>query len=216
MAKRIGLVLALGSPSLLAGLLGPAAEPARADTAQVRMQNTAYSPSTLTIRVGDTVTWTNLDQIPHDVVTTSGPQALRSPMLQRGRSWSFTFRVAGTYAYYCSVHPAMRGRIVVQPRAATPAPSGHAGHDPAPSRTARPTASASSTPRDGTSTPAPSTTSTPSAPAAAQPQPAANASAAPGKSVNPLLPIAGLVCAVAVFCLLLLTSPAAGPEHLDD
>ncbi|POM24799.1 Amicyanin precursor [Actinomadura rubteroloni] len=172
---------------------------ASAAALHVRMKGTAYQSANLTVRVGDTVTWTNLDPVPHDVVTTSGPQALRSPLLQRGRSWSYTFRVPGTYFYYCSVHPDMRARVTVQP-VATPTVHRHA----APAR-----------PRVRTDSPRPRATRS-AAPAvtmpAMTPTQAAPVAAAAGKSVNPLLPIAGLVCVVAVFCLLLLTSPASRPD----
>src|SRR5204862_2259251 len=71
---------------LLAGLLlflnvPFAAGPAAAATQQVMMQDYAFSPAALTVRVGDTVTWMQHDQAPHDVVTTSAPVAFRSPQL---------------------------------------------------------------------------------------------------------------------------------------
>ena len=89
--------------------------PARAASAyHVTLKTYAFHPAALSVRVGDTVTWTNQDTAGHNVVTTSGPASLHSPMLVKGASWSFTFRVAGTYAYYCSVHPDMRGSVVVE------------------------------------------------------------------------------------------------------
>lgn len=53
----------------------------------------------MTVRVGDTVTWMQHDEAPHDVVTTSAPVAFRSPRLSAGQSWSYTFRQPGTYQY---------------------------------------------------------------------------------------------------------------------
>lgn len=173
---------------------------AKAAPFQVQMRSYAFNPAVLTIPAGSSVTWTNQDQAPHNVVTTSGPQTLNGPLLQRGRSWTFTFRVAGTYAYYCSVHPDMRAQIVVTPAAAPAAPSV--------STPARQQAAAVPTPpapAASSSTPTLLPVITPTAAGAPQ---AGVASAAPQRSISPLLPLAGLVCAVVVFCLLLLTSPA--------
>jgi plastocyanin len=210
---RIVLALSLCAPPVL--LTAP--PPAEAATLQVRMKGSAYSPASLTVHTGDTVTWTNLDQVPHDVMTTGGPQPLHSPLLQRGRSWSFTFRLPGTYAYTCSVHPFMRARVTVL-AAATHAPRGHTGPASAPPARPGATPGASATASQAASpTASPSAApAAPSGPAAPSSQPpASNASATSRKSINPLLPMAGLVGAVAVFCLLLLTGPAS-PRELED
>jgi hypothetical protein len=63
-----------------------------------------------------TVTWTNQDTAPH-TVTSEGSGPLDSPNLQKGDSWSFTFTTPGTYAYYCAVHPDMKGPVTVTPAA---------------------------------------------------------------------------------------------------
>ncbi|MFC0110399.1 cupredoxin domain-containing protein [Kibdelosporangium aridum] len=122
--SRILVVLALF-------MLMPAPTAAAA-TQQVHMSGYAYGPGTLTINVGDTVTWTNHDQAPHDAVTTAGPAQFRSPMLNTGQTWSFTFTTPGTYSYYCSVHPDMRGQIVVRQAAQAPTPQQQ--QQPAPSQ----------------------------------------------------------------------------------
>lgn len=87
---------------------------AQAATRQVVIEGYAYSPATLTITVGTTVTWTNEDTAAHDVQTSSGPATLDSPMLDQGEQWSYTFTTAGTYDYYCTVHPEMTARVVVE------------------------------------------------------------------------------------------------------
>ncbi|MDT0322655.1 cupredoxin domain-containing protein [Streptomyces millisiae] len=79
----------------------------------VEIADYAYGPAALTVSVGDTVTWVNNDSAPHNVVTTSGPAALESGTLETGDSWSFTFTEAGTYEYYCSIHPNMTAAITV-------------------------------------------------------------------------------------------------------
>jgi amicyanin len=80
----------------------------------VSISGYAFKPASLTINVGDTVTWTNMDSAPHTVTSSSGPDKLDSPELQKGQSWSFTFRKAGSYSYYCAVHPDMKGSVTVK------------------------------------------------------------------------------------------------------
>lgn len=117
-------------------LPAPAAQ--AATTHQVVMSGYAFAPRSLTITAGDTVTWSNQDQAPHDVKTTSGPAPIHSPMLNKGGSWSHTFTAAGTYGYLCTVHPGMTAQLVVEPAAA---PTTHAPvhHHPAPDPAAPPT-----------------------------------------------------------------------------
>lgn len=78
----------------------------------VKMSNFAFSPATVTIKRGGTVTWTNEDTAAHDVTSTSG--AFASASLAQGRSYTHTFSTAGTFPYYCSVHPNMKGTVIVQ------------------------------------------------------------------------------------------------------
>ena len=73
----------------------------------------AFSPKTLTINKGDTVVWTNNDSAPHDVVGTNN-KILSSPTLSRGQTYSFTFTETGTFEYFCSIHPSMKGSIIVK------------------------------------------------------------------------------------------------------
>ncbi|MGW3246113.1 cupredoxin domain-containing protein [Streptomyces sp. NPDC001070] len=70
----------------------------------------AFSPATLTVSHGTSVTWTNHDSEPHNVV--GGP--LHSPTLSKGASYSYTFTRPGTYSYICSIHPYMHGTVVVK------------------------------------------------------------------------------------------------------
>ena len=199
---------ALAVAGLLVFLNVPFASPAAAATQQVMMQNYAYSPAALTVRVGDTVTWMQHDEAPHDVVTTSAPVAFRSPQLSAGQSWSYTFRQPGTYQYYCSVHPDMRASVTVLP-APTTAPPKPATTVP---RTTPPRATATGTPASPAAA-APVSTSPPStsaAPVAAAPQPTVQqATAATPATLDPMLLVAGLVTGIAVLCLLLLSSRRA-------
>jgi plastocyanin len=80
--------------------------------AEVKIDNFSFAPQTLTVQVGTTVTWTNRDDIPHTIVSTDG--VFKSKVRDTDEKFSYTFTKAGTYTYYCSVHPKMTGKIVVQ------------------------------------------------------------------------------------------------------
>ena len=82
------------------------------ETTEVKIDNFSFGPVTLTVPVGTTVTWTNRDDIPHTVVSTEG--AFKSKVLDTDEKFSFTFSKAGSYPYFCSIHPKMTGRVVVQ------------------------------------------------------------------------------------------------------
>jgi amicyanin len=81
---------------------------------EVKIDNFSFGPTTLTIPVGTTVTWINRDDIPHTVVSTDDPKVFKSKVLDTDEKFSFTFTKAGTYPYFCSVHPKMTGKVVVQ------------------------------------------------------------------------------------------------------
>ncbi|QCQ92141.1 cupredoxin domain-containing protein [Rhodococcus sp. SGAir0479] len=80
----------------------------------VRVANMAYTPASLTVSAGQTVTWEFDDRgTPHDVVGLGDAKGvLRSPLLTSG-TWEFTFTQPGTYNYTCSLHPDMLGVVVV-------------------------------------------------------------------------------------------------------
>lgn len=80
--------------------------------AEVKIDNFTFGPQSLTIKAGTTITWTNEDDIPHTVVATA--KAFKSKALDTDDKFSFTFATAGTYAYFCSLHPHMTGTIVVE------------------------------------------------------------------------------------------------------
>ncbi len=80
---------------------------------QVNIDNFSFTPATLTVPVGAKVTWTNKDDVPHTVVSTTNAFP-HSPTLDTDESFSYAFAKAGTYEYHCSVHPKMVGRVVVQ------------------------------------------------------------------------------------------------------
>jgi plastocyanin len=79
--------------------------------ASVEAKNFAFNPKTVTIKVGDTVTWTNQDSTTH---TVTGDGGIDSGNLAPGKSYSKTFDTAGTFNYHCSIHPSMTGQVIVQ------------------------------------------------------------------------------------------------------
>jgi len=83
-------------------------------TSEVKIDNFSFTPAVLTVSVGTTVTWTNREDIPHTVVSSDDPKAFKSKVLDTDEKFTFTFSKAGTYQYFCSVHPKMVGKVVVQ------------------------------------------------------------------------------------------------------
>lgn len=105
MPVLVALLLMAGSPSVMAD------QPSTAGT-DVKIDNFSFGPQTITVGVGTTVTWTNRDDIPHTVVSTDG--VFKSKVRDTDEKFSYTFTKAGTYPYFCSVHPKMTGTVVVR------------------------------------------------------------------------------------------------------
>jgi len=84
---------------------------ARAEEHKVTIDNFTFAPAQLTVKIGDTVTWTNHDDIPHTVVSAG---KYRSKTMDTDGTFSFTFTSAGDYKYFCSLHPHMTGMIKVE------------------------------------------------------------------------------------------------------
>ncbi|MGJ5039256.1 MULTISPECIES: cupredoxin family copper-binding protein [unclassified Bradyrhizobium] len=95
----------------LAAVLLVCAAPLRAETIKVTIDNFTFTPAEVTVKVGDTVAWTNHDDIPHTVVSAG---KYRSKTLDTDDSFSFTFAAAGDYKYFCSLHPHMTGLVKVE------------------------------------------------------------------------------------------------------
>ena len=100
------LLLLAGSPS------GTASDQPSAASAAVKIDNFVFGPQTITVPVGTTVTWTNKDDIPHTAVSTDG--VFKSKVMDTDETFSYKFTKPGTYSYFCSVHPKMTGKVVVQ------------------------------------------------------------------------------------------------------
>lgn len=97
----------------LALMLAGACDTAAAGPA-VTIDNFAFTPARITVAHGASLTWINHDDIPHTVVDADNPRRMRSPPMDSGESFSFTFNKPGTYHYFCSLHPHMQGTVVVQ------------------------------------------------------------------------------------------------------
>jgi amicyanin len=107
------VALGMGIAGLAAGTANvTASAQQKPETTEVKIDNFTFGPAELAVPVGATVTWTNRDDIPHTVVSTD--KVFKSKVLDTDEKFSFTFSKAGTYPYFCSIHPKMTGKVVVQ------------------------------------------------------------------------------------------------------
>jgi plastocyanin len=83
-----------------------------AQTISISAQNFMFSPATITVKAGATVTWVNHDEEPHTIFNDAG--LFRSSALDTNESFSYTFDKPGTYRYICTIHPRMTGTIIVE------------------------------------------------------------------------------------------------------
>ncbi len=110
-----GALLAIGFVASVEGRRGFAfSAQDKTSTIEVKIDNFSFGPAALTVTVGSTVTWINRDDIPHTVVSTDDPKAFKSKVLDTDEKFSFTFTKAGTFPYFCSIHPKMTGKVIVQ------------------------------------------------------------------------------------------------------
>jgi plastocyanin len=80
---------------------------------QLTIDNFTFKPDSITVRAGTRIVWVNDDDIPHSIVETTGK--FHSPALDTEDKFAFTFDKAGTYEYFCGLHPHMTGKVVVTP-----------------------------------------------------------------------------------------------------
>lgn len=110
--------LALGGCSLYGGTKNNSSgaanpSPRQISTAaanDVNIQNFSFTPGTLTIKKGATVTWTNNDSAPHQIKSAT----FNSDQMSQGQNFSSAFNSAGTFDYFCAIHPSMTGKIIVE------------------------------------------------------------------------------------------------------
>lgn len=165
---------------LILGLTSSASAAPSAATQSVSVANFAFSPTSLTINIGDSVKWTNSDAATHTVTADAG--GFTSTLGPSGGTFTFQFTGAGTFAYHCNIHPSMTGSIVVRSAATaspTPAPTPLPTPIPTVAPTPRPTVAATLGPTDApTPTIAPTPTET-AAPATTSPVTVASPTNAP-------------------------------------
>jgi plastocyanin len=89
-----------------------ASAPSEAAAPEIKIDNFTFGPAQVKVPAGTTVTWINRDDIPHTVVNTD--KAFKSKVLDTDDRFSFTFTKAGTFPYFCSIHPKMTGTVVVE------------------------------------------------------------------------------------------------------
>lgn len=109
---------------LLAALaVGVPALPASAATTTIEARDNVFAPTSATVSVGDSVTWRNSGEAPHEVTAT----AFKSGNIEPGRSWSWRASKAGTFSYVCQYHEAagMKATLVVRAAPASGATAGH-------------------------------------------------------------------------------------------
>ena len=107
MKLRVFIGLFVSACSIVA-----AASQSRPAPMDVKIDNFTFGPPEVTVPVGATVTWLNRDDIPHTVV--SSDKVFKSKVMDTDEKYSFTFASAGTYTYFCSLHPKMTGKVIVR------------------------------------------------------------------------------------------------------
>ena len=113
---RLRALRVVGAVVTLAAIYGTTAQGGQgrtpANAVAIEIDNFKFGMVSLEVAAGTTVTWTNRDDVPHTVV--SSTKVFKSPPLDTGEAFSYTFKEAGTFEYFCSMHPRMTGRIVVK------------------------------------------------------------------------------------------------------
>jgi len=109
----LAVCLSLGGLLLILGMTvfarGGDEHPSRVS---VSIENYAFDPDPETVSPGTTVVWTNRDEVAHTVVSSN--RLFSSPELEPNGSFAFAFKKAGTYAYFCTLHPEMKGKVIVK------------------------------------------------------------------------------------------------------
>ena len=109
----VAAALGAATATILAAVVLPTWAQNAAPAGAVSIDNFTFTPASLTVKAGTTVTWTNRDDIPHGIASQNNGFA-KSKALDTDDSYSFTFTTPGTYKYFCYVHPHMTGTIVVE------------------------------------------------------------------------------------------------------
>jgi plastocyanin len=87
------------------------AEPQTAAAHAIAVDNFSFAPARTSVAAGTAITWTNHDDVPHNIVSTD--RTFKSSVLDTGDTFTHRFETAGAYKYFCSLHPRMTGEVVV-------------------------------------------------------------------------------------------------------
>lgn len=118
--RRVLQVIGAFLPALLLAFHFGGAMTAQAAQSSVTIKGFAFNPTPLTVNVGDTVTWTNMDTAPHNATADNG--GFKTADMQQGQSASVTVTTPGTYTYICTIHPNMKATLIVQAASAGTTP----------------------------------------------------------------------------------------------
>jgi len=115
--KRLGwissfAVLMMALVLIVVPMLDKSAVAGRPAAVEIKIDNFSFVPPTVTVKAGTQITWTNKDDIPHNVV--SEDKSFKSKVLDTDEKFTMTATKPGTYTYYCSIHPKMTGKLVVE------------------------------------------------------------------------------------------------------
>ena len=206
LAFRPRALLALAAACAFA-MLAALPRDAGAANAAVSITNFAFSPGSVTVGIGDTVTWTNNQAgVPH-TVTSDTAGVMDSGTLASGATYAKTFDAAGTFTYFCAIHPTMTGTVIVTAAEATATATTAAPTATTAAATATPTAAATSTAAAtataataaatatqpaATATPTRASTAPAGTPTTQAPAPPATGTDDGGDGGGALLPVAGI------------------------
>ena len=109
--RRLRLAVMMGMVLVVAAAVWLAAPAAAAKTHTVAMDGTRFVPQTIIVKQRDLVVWVNRDPFPH---TATADGTFDSKSIPAGYSWSYVARKPGEFAYVCTLHPGMKGRLIVQ------------------------------------------------------------------------------------------------------
>ena len=105
----VAAALGAATAAALAAIVLPGWADTTAQASAVSIDNFTFTPQRVTVKAGTTITWTNQDDIPHAIA--SSTKVFKSKTLDTDDKYSFTFTTPGTYEYFCSLHPHMTGTI---------------------------------------------------------------------------------------------------------
>jgi plastocyanin len=106
-------LLGAGAVGSMAGKIVHGRSQKETAATEIKIDNFTFAPRTITVAAGTTVQWINRDDIPHTVVS-EDKTTFKSKPLDTDDKFSYTFRKPGSYAYFCSLHPKMTAKIIVQ------------------------------------------------------------------------------------------------------